>query len=316
VRATPGELPPYALLFPGQGGQFPGMGRGWHERSGRAREVFEHAETLTGMPIRRLCFDAPRAELGRTQITQPCVFVASLAGLAALAEELEATGQRTQPRFVAGHSLGHFAALVACGALPFASALELVCARGELMAAADPGGMATVIGLEHERVEEICATVSGGAVVVAAVNAPDQTVISGAHAALGEALVLVRGAGAARVVRLPIDVPAHSPAMAAAQTQLAHRIDRLDFSVPRLPVVLNSAARPTSSAAEICAELKSHMCAPVRWWQSLQTMLGAGTRLLVETGPGRSLGKRSSEALGANVVRCLGRSRPAGPLLE
>lgn len=316
MRAITTELPPFALLFPGQGGQFPGMGRGWHEHSARARALFAQAEELTGMPIRRLCFDAAPGELGRTRVIQPCVFVAGLAGQAALEEELEAAGLLGGPRFVAGHSLGHFAALVACGALSFPAALELVCARGELMAAADPGGMATVIGIGHERVAEICAGIeSGDAVVVAAVNAPDQTVISGAEPALEQALARAREAGAARVVRLAIDVPAHSPAMAGAQAELARRIERLEFATPRLPVVLNSAARPTRSAAEIRTELVAHMCAPVRWWQSLQAMLAAGARPLVETGPGRSLGKRSAEALGAGVVRCLGRTRPAGALL-
>ncbi len=291
--------PPYALLFPGQGNQYPGMGWRAYQRSRRARMLFREAERLTGIPIRRLCFDGTRPELARTQITQPCLLVASLACVAALEEELEAAGRRLEPQLIAGHSLGHFAALVTARALPFASALELVCARAELMAEVTEGGMATVVGLASERVRTLCRSVAEGAVVVAAVNGPCHTVISGASLPLAEALEAMRAAGAARIVVLPVSVPAHTPLMVDAQVALKPRIARLSISRPRFPIVLNGTAHPTLSPIEIGAELMVHMCRPVQWWPSVQAMLVRGVRLLVDTGPGRALAKSLGPELGA-----------------
>lgn len=299
----------YALLFPGQGGQFPGMAWGWHRRSPRVRSLFERAERLTGLPLRRLCFEGSREELASTEVTQPCVFLVGLAGAAVLEEELEAAGGALRPRFVAGHSLGQLTALAAAGGLPLEPALELVCARARLMAAAGGGGMATVLGLAPERVAGLCSSVVGAAVVVAAVNGPAQTVISGERPALADVASAARAAGADRVVSLPISIAAHSPQMAAAQTAFAARVAALDLGEPRLPIVLNGDSRPTRSPARIRAELEDHMCATVRWWDSLQAMLAAGVGLLVEVGPGRSLARELNESLAPASVICLGRER-------
>lgn len=297
----------YALLFPGQGNQFTGMGWGWHRDSERARALFERAERVSGIPVRRLCFEGSRAELGATEVTQPCVLVVGLAAIAALEDELEAAGRSLEPRFVAGHSLGQFTALVAAGALGFDQALELVCTRARLMAAAGGGGMAAVIGLAPDRVGTLCAEVAGEAVVVAALNGPEQTVVSGERGALSAVCEAAEGAGAARVIALPISIAAHSPAMAPAQAQFAAAVDALELVAPRAPIVLNGDPRPTRSAAVIRAELRGHMCATVRWWPAVQAMLGAGVELLVEVGPGRSLARELAPALAPASVACLGR---------
>jgi [acyl-carrier-protein] S-malonyltransferase len=299
---------PYALLFPGQGGQYPGMGLRAHARSRRARTVFVEAERIAGMPIRRLCFEGSRVELERTEVTQPCLIAASLAAVAALEEELEAAGSRLEPHLLAGHSLGHYAALVAAGAASLAGVLELVCVRAALMAAAgDDGAMASIVGLRPAQVSEICAAATGGRVVVAAVNGPRHTVVAGARSAVDAALDAARAAGAARLVRLPVSVAAHTPAMAGAQRALAAHVDALELTQPRFALVLNGSARATRSSAEIRAELKLHTCATVMWWPSVRTMLALGVRLLVDTGPGRGLARSLAATLGEDAVTGLER---------
>jgi [acyl-carrier-protein] S-malonyltransferase len=306
---------PYALLFPGQGNQYPGMGWRAYERSHRARALFTQAELLTELPIRRLCFSATRAELADTRVTQPCLLVASLAFVAALEEQIEGRGRSLAPRFVAGHSIGHYAALVAAGSLSFASALELVCTRAELMAGVQGGGMASVEGLAHEPVQAICSTVAGEAVVVAAVNGPRHTVVSGERGALREVALALRAAGAQRVLALPVSVPAHSPLMGDAQAALAGHIRSMRFAPPRVPVVLNGSAHPTCSAVEIRTELSLHMCQAVQWWPSVQAMLAAGVGLLLDTGPGRTLAKMLGRWVGEATIASLERSGAAAELL-
>jgi [acyl-carrier-protein] S-malonyltransferase len=303
---------PYALLFPGQGNQYPGMGLRAYGRSRRARAMFDEAERIAGMPIRRLCFEASRAELARTQVTQPCLLVASLAAVAALEEELEIAGSRLAPRFAAGHSLGHYAALVAAGAASFAGVLELVCVRAELMAATGDGAMASIVGLGPEQVTDICVAVTGSVVVMAAVNGPCHTVVSGERVALAAVLDAARDAGAARTVVLPVSVAAHTPTMSGAQRELASHIEALDLAPPRFALVLNGTARPTRSTAEIRTELELHTCATVMWWPSVQTMLALGVRLLVDTGPGRVLTRSLGAALGESAV--IGLEQPGAAL--
>lgn len=312
----PAPPPAYAIVFPGQGSQHPGMG--WHacRRSARARALFEQAESLTGLPIRRLCREGSRAELARTQVAQPCQLVASLAGVAALEEDLESSGRGLRPRLLAGHSLGHYAALVTASALAFATSLELVCARAELMASAADGGMATVIGLSEEQVQAACAELRPRDVVVAAVNGPEHTVVSGPSRSLTRLAAVLRSAGATRIVSLPIGVPAHSPLMADAQAALAPRIADAGFRAARFPVVLNSTARATSSPAAIRADLAAHMCAPVRWWPSVQSILASGVRLLIDAGPGRTLVKSLGPSLGEAAVAHLERPDDVAALLR
>jgi [acyl-carrier-protein] S-malonyltransferase len=300
----------YALLFPGQGSQFPGMGWGWHRGSSRARGLFERAERLTGIPIRRLCFEGTRAELVRTEVTQPCVLVVGLAGVAVLEERLAARGLPLEPRFLAGHSLGQFTALIAAGALGFEEGLGAVCERAALMAKAGKGGtMGGVLGMDPGRVARLCASAGGRSVTIAAVNGPEHVVVSGEREAIGAVLRTARAAGAERTIELPISVAAHSPAMTGAQVAFAPRVASLGLRRPRVPVVLNGTGKAAVSPREIRAELDGHICAEVRWWPSLRTMVAAGVELLVEVGPGRTFGKALEPAMAPASVVCLERGR-------
>jgi [acyl-carrier-protein] S-malonyltransferase len=282
-----------AIVFPGQGSQFVGMGRALAEASAAARGVFDRADAALGAPLSALCFEGPADRLEDTFNAQPAILTASIAAWEALQERATGIGERVAPVVVAGHSLGQFTALVAAGSLDFAEALRLVRERGRLMKEAGkerPGGMAAVLGLDAAALEAVCAEArSEGVVVVANDNCPGQTVISGELGALARASELARARGAKRVARLPISIASHSPLMAHASTRLADLIGGIPLRAPRLPIVANTSGRPLTTVEEIRAELAHHVERPVQWTRSVQSMIDAGAETFVEVGPGQVL---------------------------
>ena len=296
-----------ALLFPGQGSHFVGMGRDLYEQFPAARQVFDAADELLGWPLTDYCFgrcddrEEDLRQLTRTEVCQPALYTHSAAVMAAL---------DIVPSLVAGHSVGEYSALHACGVLSFADGLRLVSQRGELMAGAGedrPGGMAAVLGLDFDRIEAACERVSGnGQVVVCAnYNSLGQVVISGDRAAVGQATAALRDAGARRVMPLTVSGAFHSPLMEPARARLAEALSRLTLGKPRCPVFLNVTARPTVDAVEIRAGMLTQLTSPVLWAQSLQAMpVGVD---YFEVGPGRVLGGLVRRTLGRKVrVQALG----------
>jgi [acyl-carrier-protein] S-malonyltransferase len=287
-----------AFVFPGQGSQYVGMGKALYDASGAARRVFQQADEILGFKLSQLCFEGPAEELEDTINAQPAILTVSLACLAAIRERLEAVGQKWQPpRFVAGHSLGEYTALVAAGSLEFGDALRLVRERGRLMKEQGnyrPGGMAAVIGLDRRDLEQACKRASaetGRIVSVANANSPEQFVISGELAALDRAITLIRDAGARTVVPLRISIASHSPLMQQAASRLAEIIDRSPLRDPQVPVVTNIAGQVRTSAEHIRAELASQMVAPVEWVGSVREMVANGVDTFVEIGPGQVLSR-------------------------
>jgi [acyl-carrier-protein] S-malonyltransferase len=282
-----------ALVFPGQGSQFVGMGRDLFETSPAAQARLAEADEVLGFNLTGLMFEGPSAILEDTINAQPAILAASVAALAAMEERLRANDAVITPSFVAGHSLGEFSALVAAGVLDYASALQLVRERGRLMKEAGvehPGGMAAVLGLDDALLKDICARVAGtGAVVVANANCPGQTVISGENDALEEAMDLARKEGAKRVTRLGVSIASHSPLMAEASAQFGALIAQTPMAEPSVPVVGNIEARPLTTVAEIQDEISRQMESPVNWTGSIQTMVALGVATFVELGPGAVL---------------------------
>ncbi len=282
-----------AFVFPGQGSQFVGMGRSLYGSSDGARHVFQQADEILGFSLSSLCFNGPENELEDTINAQPAILAASIAFLEALREHWSRQDEGIEPVYVAGHSLGEFSALVAAGVLDFADALLLVRERGRLMKEAgetQPGGMAAVIGLDPETLEEICAEASSvGAVVVANDNCPGQVVISGEIAALERAMVLALEHRAKRVVRLGVSIASHSPLMAPAAQQFTDVVDRVTLRDPLVPVVGNVRAEGLTTASEVREELSAQMIRPVRWTDSVRWMAENGAGTFLEIGPGKVL---------------------------
>ncbi len=283
-----------AWIFPGQGSQAVGMGYDLYERFQGARAIFDEADAVLGFPLARLCFEGPADLLTATENAQPALLTMSIAVLAALdwMDDREGGVSHVLPkhRFVAGHSLGEYSALVAARALSFATGLRLVRRRGELMAAAREGTMAAVIGLDLERLEAACEAASMiGPVVVANENAPGQLVISGANAAVARAGELAKEAGASRVLPLKVSAAFHSPLMAEAAAGLRPEIEAADIRPAAVPVIANVTAQPIREPGEIRAELMRQVTAPVRWIATIEHMATAGVDHFVEIGAGTVL---------------------------
>ncbi|MEZ4572299.1 MAG: ACP S-malonyltransferase, partial [Thermomicrobiales bacterium] len=258
--------------------------------------VIDQADSVLGYSLSKLMFEGPGDELEDTLNAQPAILTVSVAALEALKEQMHAVGQKLQPVFVAGHSLGEYSALVAAGSLEFSDALNLVRERGRLMKEAGnefPGGMAAVIGLETDKLAEVCAQASvesGGVVVVANDNCPGQTVISGEAGALERAMELARERGARRAVKLDISIASHSPLMNRAAHQLGEIVSLIHFREPVVPIVSNLTGRVSTSVDELRRNVGNHMTRPVMWTNSVCEMIDSGATTFVEVGPGNVLG--------------------------
>ena len=278
---------PYALVFPGQGAQFVGMGSALLGTSAAAANAVREADEVLGIALSSLIANGPPDELEDTLNAQPAILAISVAALRAIEE---AIGDYLRPKMVAGHSLGEFSALVASDVLDYPDALRLVRERGRIMKSAgqsNPGAMAAVLGLDDEVLADICREASGGGVVVVANrNCPGQVVISGDVAALERASALAKERGAKRVARLGVSIASHSPLMADASDEFARIVTGIPLRNPQMPVVANGSAAPMSAREEIAAEISAQMAAPVDWTGSIQTMIAAGIRTFIEPGPG------------------------------
>lgn len=273
-----------AFLFPGQGAQFPGMGKDIYEASQEAKTLFHQANDILGFNITDIMFGEDAEALKQTQVTQPAIFLHSVILSTVM-------GKSFNPACVAGHSLGEFSALVAAKALSFESGLKLVHQRALAMQdACDevPGTMAAVLGLEDQVIEDVCAKISG-IVVAANYNCPGQLVISGEKEAIALACEAMKEAGAKRALPLPVGGAFHSPLMEPAKTKLAAAIEHTSIQDPICPVYQNVVATGITDAAIIKTNLIAQLTAPVRWTQSVQQMLSDGATSFTEVGPGKVL---------------------------
>ena len=281
-----------ALLCPGQGAQYPGMGRDLCERFPAARRVFDRANAVLGFDLAKAVFEGTEEEVGRTDVCQPGILTVTLAIGAVLDERGAAEPQALT--HVAGLSLGEYTAHVVAGSLTFEAAVRLVRRRGQYMqeaADATPSGMAAVMGLEPQAVEVVCAQVreGGGIVVVANLNSPGQVVVSGEKNALAQCADALTKAGARRVIPLKVAGAFHSPVMRPAADRLAADLAAAEFRDPRVPVVSNVTAEPVRTAADARATLSRQIVEPVLFEKSLRAILAAGVRDFTEHGPGKTL---------------------------
>ena len=272
-----------AYIFPGQGSQFPGMGKALYERSAEARDLMEQADRILGFSITDIMFGEDAEALKATRVTQPAIFIHSV--VLALCSGLET------PAMVAGHSLGEFSALAAAGAMDFEDALRLVAVRANAMQKCCekvPGTMAAIIKLPTETIEELCASCSG-LVIPANYNCDGQVVISGGKEAVEEACAKMKEAGAKRALPLAVSGAFHSPLMEPARVELAEAIDKTPFKAPKCPVYQNVTALPSSDPQVIKDNLLRQLTSPVRWTQTVKNMVADGADFFLEIGPGTVL---------------------------
>lgn len=274
----------HAYVFPGQGSQFPGMGKSLYDNNARAKALFEQANDILGFRISDIMFTGTEEDLRRTEVTQPAVFLHAVIAFLCINDP--------KPAMTAGHSLGEFSALVANGVLAFEDALRLVAIRANAMqkaCEATPSTMAAVLALDDAKVEEICASITDDIVVAANYNCPGQLVISGTVPAVERACELMKAAGAKRALILPVGGAFHSPLMAPAQAELQAAIEKTTFNTPACPVYQNVVAKAVTDPAEIKNNLISQLTGAVRWTQSVQAMIADGAQRFTEVGPGKVL---------------------------
>lgn len=273
----------HAFVFPGQGSQFSGMGKALYEQHAPARQIFDKADELLGFRISDIMFTGTDEALRQTNVTQPAVFIHSVAAFRTLPD--------ARPNMVAGHSLGEFSALVANGTLRFEDALRLVSVRALAMQQAcerEPGTMAAVLALDDAKVEQICEGMDE-VVVAANYNCPGQLVISGSVAGVEKACMALKAAGAKRALLLPVGGAFHSPLMKHAEEELVAAIEQTEFMQPSCPVYQNITATAVSRPEDIKANLIRQLTGAVRWTQSIQAMIADGAGRFTEVGPGKVL---------------------------
>ena len=281
------QQPAIGYVFPGQGSQYAGMGKDLAESFPIAKQIFEEADEALNFSISRLCFEGPEDELQLTENTQPAILAVSVAAFRALSSE----GFKT-PRYVAGHSLGEYSALVAAGSISLADAVRTVRARGRYMQEAVPvgtGAMAAVLGADRDAIEKACNEASEGHVCsIANINSPNQIVIAGNSDAVERAMELLKGI-AKRVIKLNVSAPFHCALMKPAQDRLEFELEQLAFSEPKTPVVTNVDAQVMTVPGDLRDALRRQVTAPVRWVESMELLIEQGVDTFVEVGPGKVL---------------------------
>lgn len=292
----------YAFVFPGQGSQSVGMLAELAENHPVVLEVFNEASEVLGYDLWNLVQNDSEGKINQTDITQPAMLAAGIAAYRALISKVEVA-----PSFMAGHSLGEYTALVAAGSMSLAQGIELVAERGRLMQSAVPAGegaMAAVLGLDDDKVVEVCESVEG---IVEAVNfnSPGQVVIAGSKAAVDLAIVAATDAGASRVVALPVSVPSHCSLMQGAAEQLAEKLANMELAMPSVPVLHNVHFAVAQNEEEIKALLVKQLYQPVQWVKTVEAMKAAGVDTLFEMGPGKvlmGLNRRIDRTMKVNPV--------------
>lgn len=275
-----------AFVFPGQGSQYVGMGKDLWANFDEVKALYEEASETLGYDVKELSFNGPQEELNKTFCTQPCILTASIAAYKLL------KANSIMPYVMAGHSLGEYSAIVAAGAISFKDAVILSEKRGMFMQEAVPAGkglMAAIIGLDRQKVDDICLSAESGYVSPANYNSPGQIVIAGEKGAVEEAMKLAKSAGAKRVLALSVSAPSHCTLMAEASNRLAELLDTIEIKDPEVPIVNNADAMVLTGAGRIKTSLIKQLNSPLLWEDSVRNMLDTGIDTFIEVGPGKVL---------------------------